>query len=110
MFGHRRRRATQVRRVTVVFWLATAAALLGVGLRTRADVLARNIPDSGPGWSSVTHYSVPHYEFYSTLGWLLVGVGVALYAVVARLWVGRRQPSAGPQEAEPGAAAAGPRL
>jgi hypothetical protein len=93
-----------VGRAKVLFWLATAAAVTGVVLRTGADAWSRNITRSGPGWSSVTQHSAGHHEFYSTIGWLLVGLAVALYAVVAHRWVGRDGPPQGGADAEPDAA------
>jgi hypothetical protein len=94
-------------RAKVLFWLATVAAVVGVVFRTGADDWSRNITRSGPGWSSVTHYSAGHHEFYSTVGWLLVGLSVALYAIVAQHWVGRGGLPSGSADAEPGAAADG---
>jgi hypothetical protein len=76
-------------RAQVLFGLATAAGIVGVVFRTGADDWSRNIARSGPGWSSVTEYSVMYHEFYSTVGWLLVGLSIALYAVVAQHWVSR---------------------
>jgi len=91
-------------RAKVLFWLATAPAMLGTVLRVNADAWSRKITRSGPGWKSVTHHSTEHKEFYSTIGWSSIGLSIMLYGVVAHRWLRLEQPPASSPDAEPDAA------